>query len=206
MVLYLSIIFIAMALICFGNILFNPQVFECFEVWLMVAVSIGVVFEFAIDGIFAALVRLFPRQWFQPDRKFFQVNKKERNFYEKIGIKSWKDKFWELGATGGFRKNKIKEPNSPEYQHWFLVESNMGIVMHIVDVFVGFAVMFIFPLKYALPIGLPIALVNAVLNILPIMILRYNLPKLNVAYKRAMRLKERKEEQNITPENKEDNE
>lgn len=194
MVLYLTIIFISMALIGICNIIFNPQAFELYEVWLMLAISISVVFEFAIDGLFAALCRLLPKKCFLPENKFFQVSKKERVFYEKLGIKSWKDKVWELGAMGGFRKNKIKNPNSPEYLNKFLIESNMGIVMHMIGVFVGFAVMFIFPLKYALCIGLPVALVNAVLNTLPTMILRYNIPKLSVAYKRAVRLQERENE------------
>ena len=180
-----------MTFIVIGNIAFNPQPFEYFEVWLMVAVSIAVVAEFVFDGIFAIIVHSMPAKWYSPDKKCFQVSKRERNFYEKIGIKSWKDKVWELGALGGFRKNKIKDPNSPEYLRQFLVESNMGIVMHVIGVFVGFAVMFIFPLKYALCIGLPVALVNALLNIMPTMILRYNVPKLSVAYKRAVRLKER---------------
>ena len=206
MVLYLSIIFIAMAMIVLGNIMFNPQSFELFEVWLMLVVTIGVAFEFVVDGALAGLCHALPRKWLSPDKKCFQVEKKERNFYEKIGIKSWKDKVWELGVMGGFRKNKIKDPNSPEYLHKFLVESNIGIVAHFISVFLGFAVMFIFPLKYALSIGLPIALVNAFLNILPILILRYNVPKLSVAYKRAMRLKERGIKKDESVENKEDNE
>ena len=195
MVLYLSIVFIAMALIGLGNIIWNPQPFEYFEVWLMLAIAISVVFEIVVAGAMAGLLHAFPKKLFSPDKKIFEVGKKERQFYEKIGIKSWKDKVWELGALGGFRKNKIKDPSSPEYLQLFLIESNIGIVAHVISVFLGFAVMFIFPLKYAFCIGLPIALVNAVLNIMPTMILRYNVPKLSVAYKRAVRLKERSEEQ-----------
>jgi len=55
----------------------------------------------------------------------------------------------------------------------------------------GFLVIFILPLKYALRIGLPVAIVGFVLNLLPVFILRYNLPKLAIAYKRAKRLEER---------------
>jgi len=192
MILYLSIIFIAMTLIVLGNIIWNPQPFDYYEVWLMVAVAISVVAEFLIDGVFAIIIHSLPTKWFSHEKKIFEVGKRERNFYEKLGIKSWKDKVWELGALGGFRKNKIKDPSSPEYIAQFLYESNMGIVMHVIGIFVGFGVMFILPLKYALTIGLFVAIVNALLNIMPTMILRYNVPKLTVAYKRAVRLKDRK--------------
>ena len=63
-------------------------------------------------------------------------------------------------------------------------------------VFAGFLVIFILPLKYALRIGVPVACVSALLCILPTMILRYNIPKLMVAYERAKRtiaLKEKQE-------------
>ena len=39
--------------------------------------------------------------------------------------------------------------------------------------------------KYCLYIGLPIALVNVYLNLLSIMALRYNIPKLKIALQRA---------------------
>ena len=191
MVLYLSVIFIAMALIGIGNIIWNPQPFDYYEIWLMVALCISVLFEIIVDGFMAGFLHFLPKKCFDPEKKCYQVSKKERNFYEKMGIKSWKDKVWELGALGGFRKNKIKDPNSPEYLQQFLVESNIGIVAHVISMVCGFAVMFIFPLHFALGIGLPVAIVNFVLNLMPTMILRYNVPKLSVAYKRAVRLKER---------------
>ena len=59
--------------------------------------------------------------------------------------------------------------------------------------------MFLFPLKYALVIGIPVAVVNLILNILPTMILRYNVPKLTVVLKRLerqARLKNKQLEEN----------
>ena len=53
--------------------------------------------------------------------------------------------------------------------------------------FVGFTVIFIFPLKFALLVGVPVGIVNMVLNYMPVMILRYNTPKLKVLHKRALR-------------------
>jgi hypothetical protein len=52
-------------------------------------------------------------------------------------------------------------------------------------------VIFIYPIKVWLYFGFPVAVVNAILNLLPLMILRYNLPKLHTLYrinkKREMR-------------------
>ena len=190
MVLYLSTVIVAMALISMFNIVLGSYSFSNYQVCVILAVFISVVAEIAIQGLIAFIVNHLPKKWFAHDKKLFQVSKRDRNFYEKLKIRSWKDKVWELGALGGFRKNKIADPNDPAYLLQFIVESNIGVVAHLVGIFFGFAVMFILPLKYALRIGLPIALVNLVLCTLPTMILRYNIPKLKVAYERARRTRE----------------
>lgn len=189
MLLYLSTIFIAMAIIIVLNCVFGGYSFDNYIWWVILSVALSVVVEIIIDLIFAGIIHALPNKWFSKDKKCFQVSRKERKFYEKLHIKSWKDKVFELGALGGFRKNKIKEKDSPEYLIKFIIESNKGIVIHIACLFVGFLVMFILPLKYFVRIGLWVSLVNFVLNLLPIFILRYNIPKLEVAYERARKLK-----------------
>jgi len=144
------------------------------------------VVEVAINGVFAWLVHSLPKKWFLPEHKFFKVHRSERKFYEKIGIKKWKDKVWELGALGGFRKNKINDPTNPDYFTLFLIESNKGIMVHIAGVFVGFLCILLYP-AYVLTIGLPASIVGVFLNVLPIFVLRYNIPKLEVARERAKR-------------------
>ena len=193
MILYLSVIIIATILIAVCNILFNPVAMDWAWYWVAIGTVLSTIAEIGIDGLFAAIIENMPDKWFNPEKKIFNVGKRERRFYEKIGIKSWKDKVLELGALGGFRKNKVSEPNNPDYLHKFLIEANKGYIIHIVDCIVGFAVIFILPLKFAWTIGVPVALVGLFLNALPAMILRYNTPKLKVAYERARRLKEREE-------------
>lgn len=190
MVLYLSVVFVAMALISMFNIALGSYDFNNYQLWVILAVIVSVVAEIAIQGLIAFIVNHLPKKWFAHDKKCFQVSKRERNFYEKIKIRSWKDKVWELGALGGFRKNKIADPTSPDYLLQFIVESNIGVVAHLVGIFFGFAVIFILPLEFAFKIGVPVALVNLLLCSLPTMILRYNIPKLKVAYERARRTKE----------------
>lgn len=179
-----------MIIISILNIVFGSYSFDYSAIWVSLAVVLSTIVEIAISGLFSAITEHAPEKYFTPDKRLFKVSKKEQKFYEKIGIRKWKDKVWELGALGGFRKNKLNA-NTSEYLYRFIIESNRGMLGHIIDLFAGFLVVFIIPLKYAWRIGVPIAIVGFFLNLLPILVLRYNLPKLEVAYKRAKRLEER---------------
>ena len=65
-------------------------------------------------------------------------------------------------------------------------------MIHAVGVVVGFAILAIFP-SHALGMGLPVALVNALLNILPIFVLRYNTPKIANIHERNLKNSDKKE-------------
>ena len=193
MVLYISTIIICMIIISVLNILLGTSTFGYSVGEVIGLVCIGVLIEIVIDLIIAGIVSKCPIKWFDPDKKMYQVSKKERKFYEKLGIKNWKDKVIELGALSGFRKNKLREGSNPEYLYRFLIESNKGIWTHILNITLGFLLIFCLPLKYWLVISIPIGIVNFVLGLLPTFILRYNVPKLKVAYERARRLEKQKE-------------
>ena len=187
MILYLSIIFVCMTIIVSMNSIFNLGAFNN-SIWLCIGVVVGaVVIEIIIDLIFAGLIHAMKDKYFDSNKKFFVVSQKERKFYEKLHIKAWKDKVIELGALGGFRKNKIRNEADIAYVNRFLIESNKGIVVHIADIFFGFLIIFIPPFKWSFCVGLPVAIVNTFLSILPIFILRYNTPKLLVLKKRIER-------------------
>lgn len=203
MFLTFSVISIAMVIICSLDIIIASPLMGVSPWFFVFAVTVSVIYQFAIDGLFAFLVNIMPNKWFE-NKKFFEVSKKEQRFYEKLGIRSWKDKVWELGGLGGFSKSKIVDPNDPEYSRRFLVESYKGEVDHIIGMFVGFTVIFIFPLKFAWIVGVPVAIVNLVLNYMPIMILRYNTPKLKVLHKRALRNQQARMKQENNEETKED--
>ena len=144
MILYLSIVFGAVALISGLNIGLQDFSFNHSALWVICAVVLSTILEIAIQGVIATIVRYLPNKWFNHERKIFKVSKKERNFYEKLKIRSWKDRVLELGALGGFRKNKLADKNNPEYLLQFVVESNKGIVDHFVGIFFGFLVIFFF--------------------------------------------------------------
>jgi len=187
MILYLSIIFFAMTLISALNMFFGSEP----DMWIIGAVFMSVFLEIGISGLGSLICLKAPDAWFAPNKRLFVVTKKEQRFYEKMGIKNWKDKIWELGGLGGFRKNKIKESSNSKYLYRFIIESNKGMIGHILNICTGFLVVFALPAKYFWRIGIPVALVGALLNLLPILVLRYNLPKLTIAYRRASRLESR---------------
>ena len=189
MVLYLGTIIFNTILIIVVNFFFYSPIKEQFSiVEFSLAVVLLVVIEIVIDIIFATIVRwIMPEKFFSIDKLYFSASKKEMRFYEKIGIKKWKDKALELGAVTGFRKNKLYSPNDNEYVKRFILEANYGIMVHVYCIIFGFLVMLanlFYPFIY---VTLPIAIVNLVLNLLPIFILRYNLPKLHSLYKFNLR-------------------
>lgn len=137
-----------------------------------------------IDAIVAAFCRLLPKRCVPYGGKIFQVSKKEKLFYEKIGIRKWKDKIPEIGQLTGFRKTKIEEPKSVEYVERFLLECRYGEVGHCCSCIIGFLVLSFIPFlpTYGISVTLPVAIVNVLLNLPSLFILRYNSYKLNQLY------------------------
>ena len=187
MLFYIFSIVGADLLIILFNIWFNK--FELSLLYIILAAVLGAIAVIAIDGVFAFIIRRLPEKWFSYDKKIWNVSKAECNFYEKLGIKLWKDKILELGVFTSFSKKTIANPDSKEYMARFILESNYGAIIHIANAIFGFLVIFCFPLKLVLCFGLPISIVNAILSLLPYMILRYNIPRLH----RMRNLLEKKE-------------
>ena len=196
MVFYLSVVIVAMAIIATCNIFFNPMVAGFSPFWTVAVVVIAVVVEIILNLIIEGIVHIMPDGWFD-EKSHFKTSAGERKFYDKIKIKKWKDKVWELGAVGGFSKRKMLDPNSSEYLRQFIIECNKGFVGHIITLPASFLIM-LFPLpKYWLCLGLPVAVVSVFLNTLPAMILRYNLPKLQIAHKRAFLKETSQKKENV---------
>ena len=158
--------------------------------WIIVIIAISsIIGMIAINGLVAFICcKILPKKWFKTNSKFFNPSKKECKFYEKLGIKKWKDKNIDLGKLNGFKKDKIE--NDPEHIKRFILENNMGFFEHFVSLFVSVLAMFILPMEFWLPTGLPIVITSLILNILPVMILRYNMPRLQTLLKFSERKKE----------------
>ncbi len=183
MKLYLSTISIAVVIISAVNIILG------FAPWyyVIIACVFCTALEFAIDGLIAIIINKMPDGWFGVDNPLFNVSQKERQLYKKLKVRLWKDKVWELGGLGGFSKKNLKEPSNPQYIEKFIIECNKGVLTHRLSYPAGFLVMLAIPNTCALTIGLPVAIVNLFLNILPTLALRYNTPMLKSILKRLRR-------------------
>lgn len=181
MKLYFFVIGTAMLTISTVNIVFDTAVW--YNVLALVVVCTAL--QFALDGLIAIIIAKMPNKLFGVDNKHFGVSEREKAFYNKIRVRKWKDKIWELGGLGGFSKKSLVNPNSPEYIERFIIECNKGVLTHRLSYPIGFLPMLFIKGVCAFSIALPVAAVNLLLNILPTIVLRYNTPKLHAALRRV---------------------
>jgi len=187
MILYISIISVATLLVCGFNWLFGSVcVLELGVVDMSLLVVLGVVIVFVIDMIVSAVVMVVPVKVFKGCTK---VYKWEKKFYDKLKIKKWKDLIpIGRGPLGlGMDKSSLEAYDTIDNLEKLIAECVKAEAMHFLSMLLGFALIFIFPLKYALVVCLPIALVNMFLQALPCIVQRYNLPKLEILLKRKQR-------------------
>lgn len=181
MKLYLIIIVIANFIIAF----FNSNTFANFIFSLMSSL-ISTIAVIAADGITAYLIRRLPENWFSVNNKIFEVQIKERNFYKKIKIKCWKDKIPELGGFTGLHKNRVESTSDSAYLSKFIMESNYGVVIHIVNAVFGYIILLL-PITFNITFW--VACVNVILTSIPVLVLRYNTPILRALYQKSLKRK-----------------
>lgn len=186
MLFYILIVLISALLIMGANILSGVDFVQA-----MSGVLGGISIVFLLDLIIAAVIMILPKKLFNPFSKKFRTYAWEKKFYMYLRIKSWKDLIPKGNGIFGFglRKDRVENPNSTEYLMSFLIENCRAETMHVISAHVGFLIVLFFSLEN-LSISLPIACVNFVLQVLPVMVQRYLRPKLICAYKRAERSKE----------------
>lgn len=133
-------------------------------------------------GVLDLAIRALPKRCWHFDKRPFFVSKKEARFYEKLGVKKWKDKAVpELGASAGFSKKNLRSTD-PEYLERFLRETCQGEALHASGAALAFCFLAVFPVRDWYFV-LPILLINFFINLLPCVIQRYNRYRLSVVYK-----------------------
>lgn len=184
MLLYLIIIivsFISIFLInLFAGVGNNPWYYYLY--WT----AIFTVGAFVIDALTAIIIRKLPEKFFTNKNRFFQTSLKEMILYRKLGVHKWKNNIPELGQFTGFRKNSLEYPNDIKYIERFILEANYGVAIHFWSAPLGFLILLLDYRIYLgntnyifLTIGLPVAIVNAILIFLPVFVLKNNLYRLN---------------------------
>ena len=182
--LYAVLILGSMAVIATVNIFAVAPAYNYTPFQIILFTCIATVSVILIDGVCATIVRrLLPKKWFEGLFKGYCAGKRESKFYEKIGIKKWKEKVIELGCFTNLRKNKIEDPTNNDYVLRYITEANYGVICHFAGIVFSVFATFCAPKNLWLTIGLPVGVVSMILSALPAFILRYNLPKLHKLYK-----------------------
>lgn len=131
------------------------------------------------------LVRILPKKFFSPEKAFFHTLSIEKNFYDFIQIKKWKDKIPDAGGmASNFAKKNLQNPKDKEYLYKFLVETCYSETVHIVCALDGFLIII---LPFTFSVLLPVAIINCFLHLLPAMVQRYIRPRLLNIYTRIQK-------------------
>ena len=166
---------------------------------MLICFGLSVLFtalEFGIDALIAWLTRMLPARAVDPFKRVYRVARWEKKVYRKLGIVKWKDKIPEAGGLlAKFQKKKVLDFHDNEYLMTFMCESVYAEIMHVISAVAGF----VFPVLCLLVPGwawlvrmsLPVALVNFVLQVLPVMVQRYVRPQLMSVYLRNQKRVER---------------
>lgn len=149
---------------------------------------------FLVDAVCALATRwLIPEKKMNPFARVWKVHHFERRFYVKLGIRRWKDKIPETGGLlVSFSKREVANRRDNEYLLKFLKETCYAELMHTVSIPFGFLVLLFVFAWDSIPhfigyFGLPVAIVNALLQLLPIFVQRYVRPFLAAAYQHNLK-------------------
>ncbi len=187
MILYSIITVISLALIVTLNTIFNPAQSEYWWFYLVYSLAVAII-AFLLDALIAFVIRRMPAKWFSYKRHMFQASDKEMRLYKFIKVDAWKNYVPELGGFTSFHKDKVVDPNNNKYMERFILEACYGVSIHIWSVPASFLLLLLDYKMYAgssmlwLTICLPIAVINAILVLLPAFILKYNLRRLTKIY------------------------
>ena len=202
MILYGIIILITTGLTIGLNILFHPgnEPFYYYIYWTFIFLAGALI----VDALTALIIRrCFPEKFVLKKRRIYTTSMNEMKFYRSIKINKWKDKVPELGGFTDFHKNKFDNPNSSEYVLRFIIEARYGALIHIWSCPLSFLILLLDYRIYLgttnfifLTIGLPVAIVNAILILLPAFILKNNLYRLDNIYESNLRREKMEQEQN----------
>ena len=181
---YIIAILVCMALIFVFNVAFVTPLPTISNVDMLMFLVIGVAVAFAADALVALVTRYaLPKRYFDPTSKKYRVFKWEKKLYKRIGIRKWKDKIPETGGLlVGFSKSKATDLKNNEYVFKFMEETCYAEVMHVWSIPFGFITLILCPAPLRLTVALPVATVNAVLQVLPVMVQRFVRPQLMRVY------------------------
>lgn len=189
MYLYFAIIIIASIFTAILGVSVGVNFLGATDGEVLLVILLSLLCLLIIDAVVALIIHKLPKKLMNPYKKIYKVFSWEKKFYHALGIRKWKDKIPETGkALTGFGKSKVENMDDTDYLYTFMIETVYAEVLHFWSAIFGFLIVFISP-KLFVVVGLPLALANVILQIMPVMVQRYNRPKLMLAYERAKKNK-----------------
>lgn len=151
---------------------------------LLMFLILAVLEAFVVDAIAALAVRyVIPQSFYDPLSKRFKCLRMEKKLYIKLGIRKWKDKIPETGGLlVGFQKKHATALHDNAYVYKFMQETCYAELMHILSIPLGFITLALCPRSLMLTVALPVACVNAFLQLLPVAVQRFIRPQLLRVY------------------------
>ena len=146
--------------------------------------------------------KVLPEKFFDGTMEFFLPKKYEKSLFNKINIRSWKDKIPNWGNVG---KDMAKDGQiDVESIKNFIVQTCLGEIVHLfcmLSAMVSGVVLALNRPDLIFTMILPVVVVYAVINLLSVLIQRYNRPRLQILLNRLER-KNRDSEQEEYQKNK----
>ena len=144
--------------------------------------ALNVVFWTAFNFGIAFLVRCLPKRLFSCNRAFYRAFHFEKRLYRILRVNRWKDHLPEAGGLAGFSKRSLAGELTLPYVETFLTETCIAEVGHLcIGVLgfcsVGFSWLLPDPYPY-IPLFLGFAALDLLVQLLFVIIQRYNRPRL----------------------------
>jgi hypothetical protein len=152
--------------------------------------GILLLFFILVNGVLALFIRSLPPRVFNETFPVYQMRVWEKRLYRRLGVHRWKNHLPQAGWMTGFSRKRLPKVPDTAYTERFIREICSAMLGHFVMAFAGLLA----PLAALLPwahnkaawfVGLWfLAVLHFIIQILYVMIQRYNLP-------RFVRLRER---------------
>jgi len=133
-----------------------------------------------MSGFLCLLFRISLKKFFSNNLNFFKVFDFEIKFYDFLKIRAWKDRIPDLGGiTNGFQKHLCGSiVKDEDYYKKFLYELSQAEILHFVSILVSPLCLFFIDPRLISTIGSTTLIIFFLFNILPVMVQRYNRPRI----------------------------
>lgn len=146
--------------------------------------SLNIFFWTVLNFGVAYAIRLLPSRFFSENQKIYQEHPFEKNFYKSINVSKWKHKLPDAGKLIRFYRNKLPKEIDLSYLNRFIKECCIAEIGHLLIGLLGYlSLLFVFllpaeSLLWNLILFALIATINLIIQLLFVIIQRYNRPRL----------------------------